>query len=178
MTPEEYFAGEEISPIRREYIRGKVYAMSGSTPSHNMIALNLATLLRKQVRGTDCYAFVQDIKVRIETVDVFYYPDLTVTCDPRDQQLMDSFICYPSLIVEVLSPTTEAFDRGDKFADYRQIETLQEYLVISQTRPYVECFRRNDRGRWELYSYQDQEQILLTTLNLQIDMATLYEDVW
>jgi Uma2 family endonuclease len=78
----------------------------------------------------------------------------------------------------VLSPATEAFDRGDKFADYRQIETLKEYLIISQTRPNVECFRLNERGRWELYSYQGQEQIQLTSLNLLIDMATLYEDVW
>ncbi|AFY79946.1 hypothetical protein Oscil6304_0193 [Oscillatoria acuminata PCC 6304] len=178
MTPEDYFAGEEISPIRREYIRGEVYAMSASTPVHNMITLNLATLIRKQVRGTECYAFVQDIKIRIETADVFYYPDLTVTCDPRDQQFTDSFIRYPCLIVEVLSESTEAFDRGDKFADYRQIETLKEYLVISQTRPSVECFRRNHSGRWELYSYQGQEQIRLTSLNLVIDMATLYEDVW
>lgn len=178
MTPEEYFAGEEISPIRREYIRGEVYAMSGSNSYHNMIALNLATILRKQVRGTECYAFVKDIKVRIETVDVFYYPDLTVTCDPRDRQLTDSFIQYHCLIVEVLSPSTEAFDRGDKFADYREIESLKEYLVISQTRPSVECFRRNERGRWELYSYQGKEQVQLSSLNLQVDMATLYEDVW
>ena len=178
MTPEEYFAGEEISPIRREYIRGEVYAMSGSTPYHNMITLNLATILRKQVRGTKCHAFVQDIKVRIETVDAYYYPDLTVTCDPRDRPFTNSFIRYPCLIVEVLSPSTEAFDRGDKFADYRQIATLKDYLIISQTRPSVECFRRNERGRWELYSYQKQDQIQLTSLNLQIDMATLYEDVW
>ncbi|MGL5192527.1 MAG: Uma2 family endonuclease [Chroococcales cyanobacterium] len=178
MTPEEYFAGEEISQIRREYIRGEVYAMSGSTPDHNMITLNLATILRKQVRGTECHAFVQDIKVRIEAVDVFYYPDLTVTCDPRDCPLTDSFIRYPCLIVEVLSPSTEAFDRGDKFADYRQIETLKEYVLVNQTRPSVECFRLNEMGRWELYSYQDPKQILLTSLNLFIDMATLYEDVW
>lgn len=178
MTPEEYFAEEEISPTRREYIRGEVYGMSGSNPTHNMIALNLTTILRKQVRGTKCHAFVQDIKVRIEAVDVFYYPDLTVTCDPRDCPVTDSFIRYPCLIFEVLSPSTEAFDRGDKFADYRQIETLKEYVVVSQTRPSVECFRRNQMGRWELYSYQGQEQIQLTSLNLHIDMATLYEDVW
>ncbi|MCT7957727.1 Uma2 family endonuclease [Laspinema palackyanum] len=178
MTPEEYFAAEEISPIRREYIRGEVYPMLASTPAHNMITLNLATILRKQVRGTKGHVFVQDIKIRIETVDAFYYPDLTVTCDPRDSQVINSFIRYPCLIVEVLSESTEAFDRGDKFADYRQIPTLKEYLIISQTRPHVECFRRNERGRWELYSYHALEQIQLTSLNLRIDMATLYEDVW
>ncbi|MCT7981004.1 Uma2 family endonuclease [Laspinema olomoucense] len=178
MTLEEYFAGEEISPIRREYIRGEVYPMSASTPAHNMITLNLATLLRKQVRGTECHALVQDIKVRIDPVDVFYYPDLTVTCDPRDCPLTDSFIRYPCLIVEVLSKSTEAFDRGDKFADYRQIESLKEYILINQNRSRVELFRRNERGRWELYSYQGKDQIQLTSLNLRIDMATLYEDVW
>ncbi len=178
MTPEEYFVGEEISPIRREYIRGEVYAMSASTPAHNMITLNLATVLRKQIRGTKCHAFVQDIKLRIDAVDVYYYPDLTVTCDPRDSPLTDSLIRYPCLIVEVLSDVTEAFDRGDKFADYRQIATLKEYLIISQTRPSVECFRRNERGRWELYSYQAEDQIQLISLNLLIDMKTLYDDVW
>lgn len=179
MTPEEYFTGEEISPIRREYIRGEVYPMSGSTPAHNMIALNLATILRKQVRGTECHAFVQDIKVRIEAVDVFYYPDLTVTCDPRDSELTDSFIRYPCLIMEVLSPSTEAFDRGDKFADYRHIDTLQEYVIVSSNRPGVDCFRRNKSRRWELYSYQQAgEQVELSSININMDMTMIYEDVW
>jgi Uma2 family endonuclease len=116
------------------------------------------------------------MKVRIETLDIFYYPDIMVTCDSRDTQF-EYFKCYPSLIIEVLSPATEAFDRGDKFIDYQELETLQEYILVSQNRPRVDRFIRNNEGRWELYSYRENQQLELTSVNFKCLLTDVYEDV-
>jgi Uma2 family endonuclease len=137
------------------------------------------------VRGSGCRAFVENIKVLIEAADVYYYPDVIVTCDERDKNLSESFIRYPSLVIEVLSDNTEAFDsanatlreRGNKFADYQQIETLQEYVLVSQKRQRVECFRRNAERRWELYTFVQGDQIQLASINFSVDISALYEDV-
>ncbi|HEY9853894.1 MAG TPA: Uma2 family endonuclease [Leptolyngbyaceae cyanobacterium] len=177
ISHENYLKGEEISPVRHEYVRGEVFAMAGGTQAHNTIALNLAALLRNHVRGTGCRAFVENMKVFIEAADTYYYPDVTVTCDERDRNLSDSFISYPSLVVEVLSDNTEAFDRGDKFADYQQIETLQEYVLINQKRQRVECFRRNGEKRWELFIFEKGEEIYLDSVKFNVDISALYEDV-
>lgn len=177
ISPEDYLEGERVSPIKHEYIRGEVYAMTGGTQAHNIITGNLFLLLGNHVRHRGCRAFMENIKVRIETADIYYYPDLVVSCDSRDRNSYEDFIRYPSLVVEVLSPTTAAFDRGDKFGDYRQIETLQEYVLISQERVSVECFRRNTEGRWELYTYTKGEEIYLASVDFRTDIAVLYEDV-
>jgi Uma2 family endonuclease len=177
ISAQNYLEGERISPIKHEYIRGQIYAMAGATKAHGIIALNLATRLRNKLRGSGCTTYMADIKVRIETADVYYYPDVTVTCDRRDSvSLAEDFIRYPRLVVEVLSPTTAAFDRGDKFADYRTIETLEEYLLISQERMSVECFRRNCEGLWVLYPYTKGEEIHLTSVDFRCSIEALYED--
>jgi Uma2 family endonuclease len=119
-----------------------------------------------------------DIKVRIETADAYYYPDIVVTCNPQDNiALNEDFIRHPYLIVEVLSPTTFAFERGDKFADYRQIESLEEYVLISQARMSVECFRPNNEGLWVLYPYRLQDEINLASIDFHFPIEDLYEDV-
>jgi Uma2 family endonuclease len=176
VSPEVYLEGEKISPIKHEYRQGEIYAMAGASDAHVTISLNLATLLRNHVRGTGCRAYMADMKVRIETADVFYYPDLMVTCDERDRT-PDDFKRYPCLIVEVLSPKTQAFDRGDKFADYRTLETLQEYVLVNQERVSVECFRRNSEGLWVLYPYSTGDEIQLTCVDFSCPIAALYEDV-
>lgn len=177
VSPEDYLEGEKISPIKHEYIRGEIYAMTGASKAHDVIALNLLTLLRNHVRGTGCRVHTADMKVRIETADVFYYPDATITCDERDNNFVEDFIRYPRLIVEVLSPSTEAFNRGGKFADYRTIETLQEYVLISQQRINVECFRRNAEGLWVLYPYSAGDEIYLESIDFRCPISALYEDV-
>lgn len=176
ISPQEYLEGEKVSPIKHEYIRGEVYAMPGGSDAHVTISLNLATLLRNHVRGTGCRAYTSDMKVRIETANCFYYPDVMVTCDERDRT-PDDFKRYPRLVVEVLSPSTEAFNRGGKFADYRTIETLQEYVLISQAQVNVECFRRNNEGRWVLYVYGAGEDVFLESINFSTPIDVLYEDV-
>ncbi|BAZ68458.1 MAG: Uma2 family endonuclease [Pelatocladus maniniholoensis HA4357-MV3] len=176
LSPEEYLETEKSSPIKHEYIQGQIYAMSGASDAHVTITANLVTLLRNHIRGTGCRVYVADMKTRIETLNIFYYPDIMVTCDQRDTKF-EYFKCYPSLIIEVLSPSTEAFDRGDKFNDYQELKTLQEYVLISQTRQRVDCFRRNSEGRWVLYSYRENQDLELTSVNFSCSVVQVYEDV-
>lgn len=178
ISPEEYLEGEKISPIKHEYREGEVYAMSGASKAHDKIAVNMLAMLSSHVRGTGCSVYSSDMKVRVEAADVFYYPDVKVTCDARDDRNPDEqFIRYPRLIVEVLSPTTQGFDRGDKFANYRLIETLQEYVLISQERMMVECFRLNAEGRWVLYPYGPGEEVHLASVEFRCPIADIYEKV-
>ncbi|ERT06218.1 restriction endonuclease family protein [Lyngbya aestuarii BL J] len=176
ISHKDYLEGEKVSQIKHEYIRGEVYAMAGGSDAHETIAGNLFVLLRNHVRGQGCRAYIGNMKVQIEAADVYYYPDLFVTCDSRDQN-PDDFKKYPRLIVEVLSPSTEAFNRGNKFADYRQIETLEEYILISQDQINVECFRRNEQGFWVLYPYNAEDELELSSIGFKCAIRELYEDV-
>ncbi len=176
ISAEEYLAGEDNSPIKHEYIRGEIYAMAGANDAHVTISLNMASALRNHLRGSGCRVFIADMKAKIEKGNIFYYPDVMVTCDERDRAT-PTFKQYPCLIVEVLSKSTEAFDRGDKFADYQQLETLQEYVLINQKRQRVECFRRNAEGLWVLYTYTPGSEVHLASVNFHISIDALYEDV-
>ena len=176
LSTEEYLAAEQDSPIKHEYIQGQVYAMAGASDAHVTVAGNLFALLRNHLRGTGCRVYMADMKAQIESANVFYYPDVMVTCDARDKNFT-YFKRYPCLILKVLSPTTEAFDRGNKFADYRRLETLQEYVLINPETMSVECFRRNSEGFWVLYSYGEGEEVRLASVNFAVAIANLYEDV-
>ncbi|MEC4895097.1 MAG: Uma2 family endonuclease [Oscillatoria sp. PMC 1051.18] len=177
ITSEEYLHMEEKSPIKHEYIDGEVYAMAGASDVHITISLNLASLLRNHVRGTGCRVYISDMKARIETKNRFYYPDVIVTCDERDQETTN-YKSFPCLIVEVLSDSTEAFDRGDKFADYQTLASLQEYVLINSKRQRVECFRRGDNGLWILQFYTEEESVFqLKSVDFEGSLASLYEDV-
>ena len=129
MSPEEYLAWEVQQPIRYEYINGQIFAMTGGTLPHNPIALNLAAMLKTHLRGKGCKVFIADAKVGVSQQGPFYYPDVMVTCDSRDQTARQ-VIYHPCLIVEVLSPATERIDQGKKFRNYRRIDTLREYVLI------------------------------------------------
>ena len=177
VSVKDYLEGELVSPIKHEYRNGQIYAMAGASNPHVLIGLNLATLLRNHLRGSGCLVFMSDTKVRFETINTFYYPDVAVSCDERDTTSIADFICYPSLIVEVLSPTTEAFDRGDKFADYRSLSTIKEYVLIGQQRMNVDCYRRDVEGRWVFSSYGDGDCLELARINFQCPISALYEDV-
>ncbi|QLE39521.1 Uma2 family endonuclease [Nostoc sp. C052] len=177
LTAEEYLQMEEQNDIKHEYIDGYIYAMAGALDPHVTIALNLASLLRNHVRGSGCRVYMADMKARIESLNRFYYPDVMVTCDRRDQET-PGYKRFPCLIVEVLSNSTEAFDRGDKFADYQTLESLQEYVLINTKRQRVECFRRNEQGLWVLQSYTAEHQSFrLNSVDFEETMTTLYEDV-
>ncbi|NJK66682.1 MAG: Uma2 family endonuclease [Microcoleus sp. CSU_2_2] len=176
ISPEEYLKLEELSPIKHEYIQGEIYAMAGASDAHVTLGVNLVSLLRNHVRGSGCRVYMSDMKARIESKNIYYYPDVMVTCDERDKAF-PSFKRYPCLIIEVLSDGTEGFDRGDKFADYQELETLQEYVLISQKRQRVECFRRNAEGLWVLQSYTQGSEIYLASVDFRASMDAIYEDV-
>lgn len=176
VSPEDYLADEATRPNKHEYRDGYVYAMAGGTDAHVTIALNCWALLRGHLRNRNCRAYALDMKARIEALNCYYYPDVMVTCDERDRPT-SLFKRYPCLIVEVLSEATEAFDRGDKFADYRQIESLQEYVLISQTRLQVEVFRRNEEGLWVLHPYGKGDRVSLTSVGWEGAIADFYEAV-
>ena len=176
ISPEEYLKAEELSPIKHEYRDGEVYAMAGASDAHVTICVNLVGLLTNHVRGNGCRLYIGDMKARIETANIYYYPDVMVSCDERDKAFQ-AFKKYPSLIIEVLSKTTEAFDRGDKFADYRELEALQEYVLISQKRQRVECFRRNTEGLWIFSSYSQGAEIYLASVDFTTTIDAIYEDV-
>jgi Uma2 family endonuclease len=177
LTPDEYLASEEQSAIKHEYIDGQIYAMVGASDLHVTIAGNLFALLRQHVRGSGCRVYISDMKARLESLNRFYYPDVMVTCDPRDRET-PTYKRFPCLIGEVLSDSTEAFDRGDKFADYQTLESLQEYVLLNSKRQRVECFRRNEEGLWVLQFYTpEQNTIQLRSIGFEATLASLYEDV-
>ncbi len=176
MTPQEYLEWELTQPIRYEYIEGEVFAMTGGTKPHNRIALNLATALDSHLMERGCEIYIADVKVQVSPAGPYHFPDLVVTCDPRDSE-SNQFVQYPCLIVEVLSPSTEAFDRGGKFTQYRKLKTLQEYVLIQSEQVGVECFRRNEQGLWVLYPYEEGETLTLESVGLSLAVAALYRQV-
>jgi Uma2 family endonuclease len=176
LSPEEYLQAEKQSLHKHEYVDGQVHAMAGASDGHVTICLNVASLLRSHVRGGRCRVFMADMKARIESLNLFYYPDVIVTCDERDRA-SSTYKRYPCLIVEVLSSSTEGFDRGDKFADYKQLETLQEYVLISSHRQRVDCFRRSSEGLWIMHSFDADSEVTLASLDFKVAIAALYEDV-
>ena len=177
LTPEEYLELETQSSIKHEYIDGEVCAMAGTTDAHNTIALNLAFLIRNHIRGTGCSIYFADLKVRLEKRNCFYYPDLLVTCNPQDQET-PTHKRFPKLIVEVLSDSTEAFDRGDKFNDYQTLESLEEYILVNTKYQRVEIFRRSPQTGWLFQTYTPTNTtFFLHTLDLAISFTDLYEDI-
>ncbi|MBW4578166.1 MAG: Uma2 family endonuclease [Tildeniella nuda ZEHNDER 1965/U140] len=176
LTPQAYLNWEQEQELRYEYVNGDVFAMTGGTISHGTIALNLATALKPHLRGSGCRVFNSDVKVGITGNGPFHYPDLSVSCDERDRPATQ-FIEHPCLIVEVLSPATEAYDRGGKFAHYRTIKTLQEYVLVDADRISVECFRLNAADKWELTHYLDGDELELASITFRCPIALLYEDV-
>ena len=176
ISPEEYLEGEKVSQIKHEYIDGEVYAMAGASDAHVTITGNLFSLLRSHLRGSGCRVYMLDMKAQIQAINRYFYPDVMVTCDAQDKEF-EYFKSSPCLIVEVLSGSTEGFDRGKKFTDYRHLKSLQEYVLISQDTMSVECFRRNDEGRWELYPYEKGAEVHLASVDFRCAIAPIYEDV-
>lgn len=182
-SPQEYLALEHDNAIRHEYRRGLVYAMAGGSDNHSRLSINLLTEINLHLRRGNCQFFSGDVKVNY--VDYFfYYPDAFVTCDPRD--LGDRYVKrYPKLIVEVLSPSTEEFDRGDKFKDYQHLTSLEEYVLVAQAQRRVECWRRRfprevaptPQDEWHGVVYQAEDTVVLESIGLAIAMADLYQGV-
>lgn len=176
MTPlseADYLDGEGASSTRHEYVAGEVFAMAGGSKAHNIISLNLAVLLRNALRGSGCQTFMADMRVRIAVQSSYYYPDVVVTCASVDlgNDAPKNHIESPSLIVEVLSPATEAIDRREKMLAYRHIESLSEYVLIDQERRWLEVYRRAESG-WVADLYSPGDTITLNPATLNPALAT------
>ncbi|AFY73694.1 hypothetical protein Syn7502_01638 [Synechococcus sp. PCC 7502] len=176
ISAEEYMKREHLSQTKHEYKQGYVYAMSGASDSHNAVSGNLYILIRNHLRAKGCRVYASDMKVRIDKLDIYYYPDLMVTCDPEDTKY-NYFKKSPCLIIEVQSPSTANFDQNEKFEDYSQIESLQEYVIVSQNRMNVKCFRRNSENLWVQQSYKSGDRLELKSIDLTTEIENLYEDV-
>lgn len=176
LTPKDYLDWEEKQSIKYEYIDGEVFAMRGGTIPHNDLAVNLTTALKNHLRGKGCKVSMADAKVGVSERGPFHYPDVMVTCDERDRRAI-RVIYYPCLIVEVLSPSTEAKDRGKKFQNYRRISTLKEYVLISSEQKVIECFRLNEKGVWELYTYLEEDEVEFKSVDFRCPIELVYEDV-
>ncbi|MBJ7900735.1 MAG: Uma2 family endonuclease [Cyanobacteria bacterium RI_101] len=179
LAPEDYLRLEEKSLLKHEYIDGEIYAMAGTTDSHNTIALNLAVLIRNHLRGTNCRVYFADIKARLEERNRFYYPDLLVTCDPKDAET-PTYKRFPKLVIEVLSDSTESFDRGAKFSDYQTLASLEEYVLVNSRRWQVEIYRRAEAPgwQWQYFNHTPAHPALtLASVGLDLTLAEVYEDV-
>ncbi|NJK64618.1 MAG: Uma2 family endonuclease [Synechococcaceae cyanobacterium SM2_3_1] len=172
----EYLAQEQASLIRHEYVDGQIFAMTGASENHNLIALAIASRLRAHLRGSGCRVFISDMKVCIESAgQATYYPDVMVVCDPQDD---DPYVKrQPVLIVEILSPSTAATDRREKLVNYAKLPTLQEYVLVAQDEIRVEAYRFA-AGEWFCKSFQDLDQeVQLSSVNLSLPLQTIYEDI-
>lgn len=168
----EYLEGEKTSDVRHEYVAGAVYAMAGASALHNLIALTFAASLRQHVRGSPCHVFMSDMKVRVD--DAFYYPDLLVVCGTIDPGA--HYQSMPTLVIEVLSESTEARDRLEKRLAYQKIDSLKEYVLVAQDKMRVEVYRRMEDG-WQLETFSYGDRVHLASINYTIMIEQLYEDV-
>lgn len=175
-SAQDYLDWENLQTTKHEYVQGETFAMAGAGEAHVTISLNVAAALKQHLRGTPCRTYIADMKVQAKAVDAFFYPDVFVTCSAADAARNDAKE-DPTLVVEVLSPSTAAYDRGLKFEYYRRLPSLQEYVLIDTERASVDVFRRNESGLWVLHPFAAPASVELASVELSLPMALVYEDV-
>src|SRR5271157_519972 len=174
-TPQEYLALERKSETRNEYYNGEIFAMAGASREHNLIVANLLRDIGNQLEDRPCESYPSHMRVSIEATGLYTYPDVSVVCgEPRFQDREVDTLLNPTVIVEVLSPSTEAYDRGDKFRHYRRIDSLREFVLISQDWMMVERYTRQGQD-WVLSDMTDPDQVLkLESIGCQIPLNRIY----
>ena len=182
-TPEEYITLErkaipDAEIVRSEYINGKIIGRSSSNLSHNLITGNIVAGLYTRLKNRSCFVFANEMRVSIPAANSYFYPDVGIVCEePRFEDDVFDILLNPIVVVEVLSPSTEAYDRGDKFAHYRQLQSLQEYILVSQDKVRVDHYAR-DATQWILTDFQELEQHLpLTSIQCELPLQEIYENV-
>lgn len=183
LTPEEYIAFErkaipDADTVRSEYVNGEIIAMSGASRAHNLITINISTALHSRLRGSGCETYANEMRVSSSATSSYFYPDVVVVCEePRFEDDVFDTLLNPILLVEVLSPSTEAFDRGEKFAHYRSLAALQEYVLVAQDQMLVEHYRRQEK-QWILTDFRKGEEILsLPSIQCELPLQEIYERV-
>jgi Uma2 family endonuclease len=176
---EDYLAAERQAETKSEYLDGEIFVMSGASRPHNLIALNVAASLHGQLKGRGCEAYVGDMRVLIPSASLYTYPDITVVCgEPRFEDGELDTLLNPTLLIEVLSPTTEGYDRGKKFAYYRTLVSLREYVLVAQDEVRVELFTRQEDGHWLLSEASCLDKALLfASIGCELRLADVYDRV-
>ena len=179
ITADEYLLRERQAEFRSEYLRGEMFAMAGASANHNLIVLNAGASLREQLKKKPCLVYASDLKLRIEATGLYTYPDLSIVCgEPQLESDAGDVLLNPIVLVEVLSDSTEAYDRGKKFEHYRTIRSLQHYVLIAQDRPSIDCFSRLPDGSWNLTSCQRLDgKISLDAIGSELVGAEVYDKV-
>ena len=183
LSPEEYITLERKAiptyhTVRSEYVKGKIVVMSGSTRAHNLISFNISGELRNQLKGSGCEAYANEMRVSTPSTSSYFYPDIVVVCDePRFEDDVFDILLNPLVLVEVLSPSTEAYDRGEKFSHYRQLESLKEYILVSQDRVNVERYLRI-QDEWRYTYYQDPNDVLpISSIQCELPLLEIFDRV-
>jgi len=175
-TRHDFLAWEPEQDTKHEYVAGEVFAQAGACQAHVVVALNVAAALRQRLRGTACRAYIADMQLEVERADAIYYPDVMVSCHPEDLAA-ERVLHHPCVLIEVLSDSTAAYDRGQKFAAYRLIESLQEYVLIDPERRNLEIFRRLPSGDWLLATHDSARALVLASLEIEIGLDEVFEDL-
>lgn len=175
MKLDEFLTWENAQTTRHEFWRGETFAMVGARRVHGPVGLNLAAALKSHLQGTPCRAFIEGMKVQAAE-DALFYPDVFVTCDAQDLKT-DMVFKQPKLVIEVLSDSTQACDRGLKFAAYRQISSLHEYVLVDPDTRRVEVFRRNERQNFELVDQTGAAELVLDSVGLRLAMDEVFDGV-
>jgi Uma2 family endonuclease len=179
MTPEEYLVAERAAAYKSEYVDSKVRAMSGASEEHNLIAVNVVAALHAQLRTGPCKVYPSDMRVKVSATGSYVYPDVTVVCGGAqfEDDKFDTLL-NPTVIVEILSPSTEGYDRGKKFAHYRKLASLMEYVVIAQDAHHVEHYVRRPDDRWMLSEIDGEDGVIeLPSVDCRLSLADVYEKV-
>jgi Uma2 family endonuclease len=178
LTPEEYLALERQAQHKSEYVNGRIYAMTGASRAHNLIVGNLVRELGTQLRGRPCETYASDMRVKVNQTGLYTYPDVVVVCgEPHFEDAQVDTLLNPTAIIEVLSESTESYDRGEKFAHYRRLQSLQEYVLIAQDKVRAECYVR-EGDRWILSEVAElDETLVLTSVGCTLRLRDVYERV-
>ena len=179
LTPEEYLAIERKAETKSEYFAGEIFLMAGASEKHNLIVANLVGEFRMQLKKRPCKVYPSDMRVKIQTTRLYTYPDVVVVCtEPEFEDDRNDTLLNPTLIIEVLSDSTEAYDRGKKFEHYRTLNTLSDYLLVSQDNPRVEYYIRQPDGKWLFSAYNNlQDKIELSSIECALPLVEIYDKV-
>lgn len=172
LSAKDYLEGEKVSEIRHEYVDGEVYAMAGVSKKHNEINRNLLERLVAHLKGSGCETYFVDVKVQVKKLNRFYYPDLVVVCGEDTES--EYVITMPTIVVEILSPSTAGIDRREKMFAYQEIDSLQEYLMIEQDTEFAELYRRRDDGLWSWITFDAEEELELDSIKFTTPLRDLY----
>lgn len=176
MSAQDFLAWDETQTVRHEFVAGEVFAMAGAGEAHVTAALNVAMRLRQHLAGTPCRTFITDMKLRVDAADAVFYPDVMVSCSAADAA--DPLVKRePVLLVEVLSPATAAYDRGDKFAAYRKLPSLREYLLVDTDSRRCDLYRKGADGLWVLHPFEPGQAVTLASVELELGAAALWDEV-